>query len=100
VIRKNPDLVRNFVKATLEVVKYIKENPSYAAELYTRRSNAPKELADKAVTLFDWTPSGRGSGQDLQAALGNVWQWNKESGAIPADVNVNIEDAVEVRFLP
>jgi ABC-type nitrate/sulfonate/bicarbonate transport system substrate-binding protein len=30
-IQQNPDLVRKFVKATLETVKYLKDNPRYAS---------------------------------------------------------------------
>ena len=32
-IETNPDLVGRFVIATLETVKYLKDNPAYAAEL-------------------------------------------------------------------
>jgi hypothetical protein len=31
------------------------------------------------------TPSGRGSGIDLVAAVGGNWQFIVESGAVPAD---------------
>ncbi len=100
IIDQNPDLVGRFVKATLEIVNYLKDNPSYAADLYIKRTNVPRDLADKAVSQIDWQPSGRGSGQSLTLAVANVWQYNKDSGAIPADVNLKIEDAVDVRFLP
>lgn len=99
-IEQNPDLVRRFVKATLETVKYLKDNPSYAADLYIKRTNAPRDLADRAISLWDWQPSGRGSGQDLAAAVSNNWQVTKYSVAIPANVNVKIEEAVDIKFLP
>ncbi|MBI4258479.1 MAG: ABC transporter substrate-binding protein, partial [Thaumarchaeota archaeon] len=100
-IQQNPDLVNKFVKATLETVKYLHENPSYAAEVYVKRTNIPKDIADKVVSQLEWSPNGRGTGQDLQAAVANRWQFHKEAGApIPPNININIEDAVDVRFLP
>ena len=99
-IEKDPELVRRFVKAILDTVKYLKENPGYQADLYVKVTNAPRDIAERAVYQRDWQPSGRGSGSDLVQAVVNNWQWNKESGAIPANVNVKIEDAIDVRFLP
>jgi NitT/TauT family transport system substrate-binding protein len=99
-IQQNPDLVKRFVKATLESVKYLNDNPSYAADLYIKRTNAPADLANKVPSQTDWTPNGRGSGQDLIAALKNMWQYNKDVGAIPANSSLKVEDAVDVRFLP
>lgn len=96
-IEQDPDLVRRFVRATLEVVKYLKENPSYAADLYVRKTGAPRDLAEKAVSIIDWQPSGRGSGQNLTAAVENTWLNQKDAGLAPA---VKIEDAVDLRFLP
>jgi len=99
-INQNPELVRRFVKATLETAKYLKENPNYAVELYIKRTNAPKDLAEKAISQMDWTPSGQGSGQDLLTAVKNIWQYAKDSEAIRDDAYLNIEDAVDIRFLP
>ncbi|MBI4258197.1 MAG: ABC transporter substrate-binding protein, partial [Thaumarchaeota archaeon] len=99
-IQQNPDLVNRFVKATLETVKYLEENPSYAADVYVKRTNAPKDLADKVVSQLEWSSNGLGSGQDLRSAVSNRWQFHKETGAIPPSANVNIEDAVDIRFLP
>lgn len=99
-MESDPDLVRRFVKATLETVNYLAENPSYAAEIYARRANAPRDLADKVVSQLIYSPSGQGEGGDLFAGVANHWQFNKDSGAVPANINVKIEDAVDVRFLP
>lgn len=100
-IQQDPELVRRFVRATLEAISYLKENPSYASDLYAKRTNAPKDLADKVInSQIDWRPSGRGSGSDLLTGVGNSWQFNKDSGGIPPNVNVNIEDAIDVGFLP
>ncbi|MCS4539019.1 MAG: ABC transporter substrate-binding protein [Thaumarchaeota archaeon] len=99
-IETNPDIVRRFVKATLETIKYMKENPDYAADLWVRMTNSPKDLADKVVAQDNWAPNGRGSGQDLVAAVTNVWQLYKSVGRNPANVDVRIEDVVDVRFLP
>jgi len=58
-------------------------------------------LAEK-VAIYDWTPSGGGSGQDLVSAIANVWQFVKDSGGVPADSNMDmkIENVVYIRFLP
>lgn len=101
-IEQNPDLIRRFVKATLETVKYLKENPRYTSELFMKKTNAPLDIADRIMSSTVWTPSGRGSGQDLTRAAANVWQFHKESAGLPSGINLNmkIEDAVDVRFLP
>lgn len=98
-IQKNPDLVKRFVKATLETVRYLQENPSYAADLYVKRINASRDLADKAIGQIDWTP--RMSGVELSVAVRNSWEYAKDSGAIPASIiPVEVEDTVDSRFLP
>lgn len=97
-IQQDPDLVKRFVKATIETVTYLKENPSYAIDLYIRRTNAPRDLAEKVISQLDWAPSS--SGSDLITAVANNWQYAKDSGAVPANTNVNIEDVVDTRFLP
>lgn len=99
-IEQNPDLVKRFVKATLESARYLKDNPSYVADLYIKRSNAPRDLAQKVHSQYEWTPGGRGSGADLFLAVKNRWEHNKDVGIVPADANLKIEDAVDVRFLP
>jgi ABC-type nitrate/sulfonate/bicarbonate transport system substrate-binding protein len=101
-IKDNPNLVRNFVRATLEIVEYLKTHSSYASSLYVKRTNAQKDVADKAIASLDQvlTSSGRGSGQDLVAAVAGNWQFIVESDAVPADTIVRIEDAVDTRFLP
>lgn len=108
-IQQNPELVKRFVKATLDGVKYLKENPSYAADTYIRRCaaghgcsprNIAKNVAEKTIGNIDWRPTGRGSGQDLGIALTNVWQWNKDVGGIPASVVLKVEDAIDIRFVP
>jgi NitT/TauT family transport system substrate-binding protein len=101
-IKDNADLVAKFVNATLETVEYLKAHPSYASSLYVKRTNAPKNVADKAVASLNQvlTSSGRGSGQDLVAAVAGNWQFITESGAVPADTAVKIEEVVDTRFLP
>ena len=56
--------------------------------------------AEKALSLIDWQPSGRGTGQDLIAAVTNSWQVAKDIGEVPANSVVKAEDAVDARFLP
>lgn len=99
-IENNPDLLNRFVKATLETVRYLKENPNYAADLYIKRSNTPRTLADAVVSQIDWQPSGRGSGSDLVLVASNLWQYAKDSGVVSAEANLEIEEAVDARFLP
>jgi ABC-type nitrate/sulfonate/bicarbonate transport system substrate-binding protein len=101
-IEHNPDLVTRFVKATLDTVTYLKSHPEYASDLYMRRTGAAKNVADKAVASLNQilAPSGRGSGQDLGAAVSGNWQFMTESGAVPGGVTVKIEEVVDSRFLP
>ena len=99
-IQREPTLVKKFVSAYLDCIKYLKENPIHAADIYVNRTNAPRDLADKAMPVMNWTPSGRGSGQDLVAAVANIWEVLKVTGQVPSDINPQIVDAVDVRFLP
>ncbi|HWX55153.1 MAG TPA: ABC transporter substrate-binding protein [Verrucomicrobiae bacterium] len=101
-IEQNPDLVARFVKATLETVAYLKAHPSYASDLYIRRTKAPRNVADRAVASLNQVlaSSGRGSRQDLAAAVAGNWQFITESGAVPASAVVKIEEVVDARFLP
>jgi hypothetical protein len=88
--------------ATLEIVGYLKTNPGYASQLYVQRTKAAKNVAEKAVASLNriLAPSGRGSGNDLAAAVAGNWQFIVDSGAVPANSFVKIEDVVETRFLP
>jgi hypothetical protein len=86
----------------LATVGYLKANPDYAAELYMSRTKAPKNVADKAIASLNdiLTSGGRGSGQDLAAAVSGNWQFIVESGAVPADASAKIDEVVDARFLP
>jgi NitT/TauT family transport system substrate-binding protein len=101
-IEQNPDLVRKFVKATLEIAGYLKAHPIDASDLYVKRTTAPKNVADRAVASLNHvlTSSGRGSGQDLAAAVAGNWQFMIESGAVPAGTTIKIGEVVDSRFLP
>ena len=101
-IEHTPDLVATFVKVTLQSIKYLQDHPSYASELYIKRTNSQKNVADKVAAALNaaLTPSGRGSGNDLVASVAGNWQFMKESGAVSADTVVKIEQVVDVRFLP
>jgi NMT1/THI5 like len=101
-IQHTPELVAAFVRATLLSVKYLQDHPSYASELYIKRTNSQKNVADKVVAALNavLTPSGRGSGSDLVASVAGNWRFMKESGAVSADTAVNIEEVVDARFLP
>jgi hypothetical protein len=91
-----------FVRATLETVEYLKANPTYASDLYVKRTNAPRNVADKAVASLNQilTSGGRGSGNDLAAAVAGNWQFITESGAVLPGTAANLEDVVDTRFLP
>lgn len=101
-IQGNPDLVGRFVKATLETVAYLKDHPDYASDLYVKRTHAEKNVADKAVASLNHvlTSDGRGSGQDLSAAVSGNWKFMTESGAVPAGVSPKMEEVVDAHFLP
>src|SRR5262249_43456466 len=100
-IRSNGEVVRRFVCATLETVECLKTHASNATNLNVKRTNAPQNVAEKAVASLNQilAPSGRGSGQDLVAAVKGNWQFITESGAVPPDIKVKIEDVVDTTFL-
>ena len=101
-IEKRPEIVKNFVKTILEATRLIKENPEQATDLYMERTKAPRNIARRVVAELNsfLTPSGRGSGKDLLGAVAGNWEFTKESGAIPATTNVNLEHVVDASFLP
>jgi NitT/TauT family transport system substrate-binding protein len=101
-ISSNRDVVSKFVSATLETVGFLKTHASDATGLYMKRTGASPNVAQKAVASLNQilAPSGRGSGRDLVAAVRGNWQFITDSGAVPADVRVKIEDAVDTTFLP
>ena len=101
-IRDHPGVVRGFVAGTLQAVTYLQRNPLAASELYAKRTGAGKALSDKAVAELNeyLTATGRGSGSDLLAAVEGNWRFTKDSGSVPADTAIRIEDAVDSRFLP
>lgn len=98
-IDNNPELVRRFVAAWLEAVRYLKDNPGYAAELYIRKTNGPQDLADQVASIIDWRPDGRGRGDDLVFAVANDWAF-QVAGGITTIGEVNVEETVDIRFLP
>jgi NitT/TauT family transport system substrate-binding protein len=101
-IRDDPALVGEFVRGTLESVKYVKENRAHAADLLATKKNVPKSVASRIVAELDkvLTSSGRGSGQDLVAAVAGNWRFTQESDAVAADTALDVNDAVDARFLP
>lgn len=101
-IRDHPATVRDFVKGTLQAVAYLQGNPSVASDLYVKRTGSSRALADKAVAELNalLTRTGRGSGSDMLSAVEGNWRFAKESGSVPADTTLRIEDAVDSRFLP
>jgi ABC-type nitrate/sulfonate/bicarbonate transport system substrate-binding protein len=101
-IEQKPDLVKRFVRTLLEAVPFLKEHPDQAVDMYMAKTGASRSLADRAVSELNkfLTPSGKGSGTDLVAAVAGNWQFTRDSGAIPAETTVNIEQAVDLRFLP
>lgn len=100
-IQQDPALVRAFVEATLDSVRFIKEHPGDASRVLARRWNMPEGSASRVVAELNkvLTPHGRGSGQDLLAAVEGNRRFTAESG-FPAVSAVHVEDAVNASFLP
>ena len=101
-IRARPELVRSFVKGTLEAVSLLQANPDYASDLYIKRTGVSRPVANKAVAELNGvlTSSGRGSGTDLLAAVEGNWRFTKDSGSVPPGTSIAVDDAVDPRFLP
>jgi ABC-type nitrate/sulfonate/bicarbonate transport system substrate-binding protein len=102
-IAQQPDIIRRFVSAALEAVAYLRANPDRASELYIKRTQAPKNLADRAVAELNrvLTAAGRGSGDDLIAAVRGSWEFTQHSGfGLPSGSTVKVEEAVDDSFLP
>jgi ABC-type nitrate/sulfonate/bicarbonate transport system substrate-binding protein len=101
-IKQEPSTVKAFVKAVLEIVVYLKSHPSEAADLYVRRTHAPRHVAEAAVSqlLAVLSASGKGSGDDLRAAVDGSRRFTTESGGVPSGVTLSVAKAVEDKFLP
>ena len=100
-IQQNPGLLKSFVKAALESVKYVKDNPNWAIQDDVKKLGVAQDAAKVAVADLSpsWTQGGLGSGNDLVAALKNVYQYGKDTGTIPQTDMLKIEDVVDIRFL-
>jgi len=101
-IEQRPSTVRAFVTTVLEAVAYLQEHPDRASALYIEKTRAPRAVADRAVAelLKFLVPSGRGSGETLVSAVEGNWRFTKDSGAVPGGTEVNVREAVDIRFLP
>lgn len=97
-IQKNPDLVGSFVRATLQTVQYLKDNPRAAARLISARSNLAETVAYRAALLFDWMPSGQPGG-DLMLAAKNYWQFRQAAEPLSSETKLTIEEVVDTRFV-
>jgi hypothetical protein len=62
----------------------------------------PKAVAARIVAELNkvLVPSGRGSGQNLAAAVVGNWRFIQESGAVPPETTLDVNDAIDARFLP
>src|SRR5205085_6941685 len=98
IIERRPDVVRAFVKATLETVRYLKDAPADAARLIAKRTGMPDALARKAVEEIDWVPDGAPGGDLAKAAL-NYWGVLKGTGTLAPDAALKTEDLVDTRFI-
>ena len=89
-------------KVVEETVAYLQQHPSEASAFYSKRTGAPKAVADRVIGSLNHylTADGRGSGQDLAAAVAGNWRFMTASGAVPAGIDVRIGDVVDDRFLP
>ena len=101
-IEQRPSTVRAFVATVLEAVADLKEHPDHATALYIEKTTATRTVADRAVAelLKFLVPSGRGSGDTLVSAVEGNWRFTKDSGAVPGGTEVNVQEVVDIRFLP
>jgi ABC-type nitrate/sulfonate/bicarbonate transport system substrate-binding protein len=100
-VREHPQLVRGFVKATLESVDYLNKHPAAASAMYQKQTKSTRGVADRAVAELNalLTSAGRGSGNDLAASVAGNWKFTKESGAAPAEASIAIDEVVDARFV-
>ena len=97
-IARRPELVRAFVRATLETVRYLNDNPGVAARLIAKRTGMSESLSRKAAEQIDWVPSGQPGG-DLAKAAKNYWGVLQGTGALPPAVNLGVGELIDARFV-
>lgn len=97
-IALRPELVRAFVKATLQTVRYLKDNPADAARLMAKRTGMSEALSRKAVAQIDWVPSGKPGG-DLAKAAQNYWRVLQGTGALPPNIDLGANELIDTRFV-
>jgi NitT/TauT family transport system substrate-binding protein len=95
-IQKDPDLIRNFLKARLKAIRFIKENPERTIQIWAEELQLPVEavrLAYKDMNL-EWWETGPPKLENLRAAMEEAL----EVGAIKTPLDLaKIQD---LRFLP
>jgi hypothetical protein len=70
-----------FVSATLQTVKYLKENPGHAAELVARRTSAPKAVADGVVAQLNSPQQDAGVEASIDSSVNRCCTNPVSSGA-------------------
>jgi NitT/TauT family transport system substrate-binding protein len=96
VIKKEPEMIRNFLKARAKAVRFIKENPEQTAQIWAEELKLPIEairLAYKDLNP-DWYETGAPKLENLKGSM----QEALEVGAIKEPLDLaKIQD---LRFLP
>ena len=102
IIKSNPTLVKNFVKATLASVNYLSQNATYAANLYIAdfQGTAGYVLpASMSVSNINYSPNGMGGGTDLVTPVVNAWAFYSLQCTATCTANLNVQNAVNTSFL-
>jgi len=94
-IKSRPDVVREFVKSTLESVDYIQANPDYAVDLYIKRTNASSTIANKVVGSIRWQSNGIIDRDGLK----NLVDVYILGGDIAPNTTMQVEDTYDGRFV-
>jgi len=95
-LQNNSDLARRYVKAVLQTVQYLDNNPNVAAGVYANATKASPDIAKQVVAKIDWWPAGNLDPN----AFNNIVTLYKAGGDISANSTITMQDAYNGSFLP
>ncbi len=95
-IKKDPEMIRNFLKARAKAVKFIRENPERTATIWAEELNIPVEATRLAYK--DLKPGYYETEAPKETNMKGALQEVMESGAVKEPVD--FKKLIDPRFLP
>jgi len=94
-IERDPDMIGNAVKATIQTTRFLKENSPWAINTMVSFHGLTKEMAQEVWNEYDWSTDGK---INLKA-VENVIKFMLDWGLVPKDKAPKVEEVFTDRFI-